>query len=187
MYLLYFQNKLGYGWLDDLVYIGDVNISIKIEPTNNGVVINQLTRKLVQNQSQYQTYMQQGNIAHTPELEKSIVDLEELRMLIQTNQDKLFLVTVFITLNAKSLEELNEKTLILESELNKKTAMARVLMFRQLEGMKTMLPFGDTPIPNYERNMVAGGVATLIPISNPNLSHETGVFIGRNMFTNAPV
>lgn len=187
MYLLYFQNKLGYGWLDDLVYIGDVNISVKIEPTNNGVVINQLTRKLVQNQSQYQTYMQQGNIAHTPELEKSIVDLEELRMLIQTNQDKLFLVTVFITLNAKSLEELNEKTLILESELNKKTAMARVLMFRQLEGMKTMLPFGDTPIPNYERNMVAGGVATLIPISNPNLSHETGVFIGRNMFTNAPV
>lgn len=77
-------------------------------------------------------------------------------MLIQTNQDKLFLVTVFITLNAKSLEELNEKTLILESELNKKTAMVRVLMFRQLEGMKTMLPFGDVPIPNYERNMVAG-------------------------------
>ncbi len=31
------------------------------------------------------------------------------------------------------------------------------------------------------------GVATLIPISNPNLSHNTGVFIGRNMFTNAPV
>ncbi len=156
MYLLYFQSKLGYGWLDDLSYIGDINISVKIEPTNNGTVINQLTRKLVQNQSQYQTYMQQGNIAHTPELEKSIVDLEELRMLIQTNQDKLFLVTVFITLNAKSLEELNEKTLILESELNKKTAMVRVLMFRQLEGMKTMLPFGDVPIPSYERNMIAG-------------------------------
>ena len=145
MYLLYFQSKLGYGWLDDLSYIGDINISVKIEPTNNGTVINQLTRKLVQNQSQYQTYMQQGNIAHTPELEKSIVDLEELRMLIQTNQDKLFLVTVFITLNAKSLEELNEKT-----------AMVRVLMFRQLEGMKTMLPFGDVPIPSYERNMIAG-------------------------------
>ena len=31
------------------------------------------------------------------------------------------------------------------------------------------------------------GVATLIPISNPNLSHDRGIFVGRNMFTNAPV
>lgn len=108
-------------------------------------------------------------------------------MLIQTNQDKLFFVTVFITLNAENLQELNEKTKILESELNKKTAMIRTLTFRQLEGLKTMLPIGELPIEGYERNMVAGGIATLIPISNPNLSHDSGIFIGRNMYTNAPV
>lgn len=32
-----------------------------------------------------------------------------------------------------------------------------------------------------------GGIATLIPISNPNLSHEKGIFVGRNIFTNVPV
>lgn len=31
------------------------------------------------------------------------------------------------------------------------------------------------------------GVATLIPISTPNLSHDKGIFIGRNIYTNAPV
>ena len=36
-----------------------------------------------------------GNILHLPELEKEITDLEELRMLIQTNQDKLFFATIF--------------------------------------------------------------------------------------------
>ena len=173
-------------WLDDLFNIGNINISIKIEPSSNGNVINQLTKKLVQSQSEYATYSRQGNILHLPELEKQINDLESLRMLIQTNQDKLFYATVFITLNAENLLELNEKTKILESELNKKTAMIRTLTFRQIEGLKTMLPLGDNPIPNYERNMVAGGVATLIPISNPNLSHDKGIFIGRNMFTNAP-
>ena len=54
-----------------------------------------------------------GNILHLPELEKEITDLEELRMLIQTNQDKLFFATIFISLNAETLEELNEKTKIL--------------------------------------------------------------------------
>lgn len=175
------------GWLEDLTYIGNVNISVKVEPANNGNVINQLTKKLVQAQSEYSTYSRQGNILHLPELEKQINDLEDLRLLIQTNQDKLFFATIFITLNAESLKELNEKTRILESELNKKTAMIRTLNFRQVEGYKTILPLGDYPILGYERNMVAGGIATLVPISNPNLSHNEGVFIGRNMFTNAPV
>lgn len=174
-------------WLDDLFSIGNINISVKVEPSSNGNVISQLTKKLVQSQSEYATYSKQGNILHLPVLEKQINDLEDLRMLIQTNQDKLFFATIFITLNAESLYELNEKTKILESELNKKTSMIRTLTFRQIEGLKTMLPIGEIPIANYERNMVAGGIATLIPISNPNLSHDIGIFIGRNMFTNAPV
>ena len=97
-----------------------------------------------------------GNILHLPELEKQIGDLEDLRMLIQTNQDKLFYATIFITLNAENLQELNETTKILESELNKKTAMIRTLTFRQLEGLKTMLPTRRSSNPNHERNMVAG-------------------------------
>lgn len=143
-------------WLDNLFHIGNINISVKIEPASNGNVINQLTKKLVQSQSEYVTYSRQGNILHLPELEKQIGDLEDLRLLIQTNQDKLFFTTVFISLNCESLQELNEKTKILESELNKKTAMIRTLTFRQLEGYKTILPAGEIPIPNYERNMVAG-------------------------------
>ena len=175
------------GWLEDLSNIGNVNISIKVEPSSSSSVINQLTKKLVQCQSEHATYSRQGNILHLPELEKQIGDLEDLRMLIQTNQDRLYFATIFITLNAENLKDLNEKTRILESELSKKTAMIRTLTFRQLEGLKTILPTGEIPIPDYERNMVAGGIATLIPIANPNLSHNTGVFIGRNMFTSSPV
>lgn len=175
------------GWLDDLFFIGNITISAKIEPVPSGSVINQLTKKLVQAQSEYTTYSKQGNILHLPALEKEIIDLEELRMLIQTNQDKLFFTTIFISLNAENLTELNEKTKILEAELSKKNAMIRTLNFRQLDGYKTTLPLGDIPISNYERNMVTGGVSTLIPISNPNLSHTIGAYLGTNLYTNAPV
>ncbi len=46
-------------WLDDLFNIGNINISIKVEPSSNGNVINQLTKKLVQSQSEYATYSRQ--------------------------------------------------------------------------------------------------------------------------------
>ena len=47
------------GWLEDLSRLGNINISIKVDPSNNGTVINQLTRKLVQAQSEYATYSRQ--------------------------------------------------------------------------------------------------------------------------------
>ena len=46
-------------WLDDLFNIGNINISVKIEPSSNSNVINQLTKKLVQSQSEYATYSRQ--------------------------------------------------------------------------------------------------------------------------------
>ena len=46
-------------WLDDLFYIGNINISVKVETSSNGNVINQLTKKLVQSQSEYATYSRQ--------------------------------------------------------------------------------------------------------------------------------
>lgn len=182
-----YPEQVWIGWLDDISRIGDINISIKVETSPNASVINQLTRKLVQHQSQYQTYQKQGNIAHLPELENMISDLEELRTLIQTNRDKLFSVTIFIKVNAKTKEELDEKTFIIENEFAKKTAMIRCLTFRQLETWKNILPFGTKPVENFERNMTTGGIATIIPISSPNLSHDTGIFVGRNIFTNSPV
>ncbi|MCI8470431.1 MAG: hypothetical protein HFJ35_02910 [Clostridia bacterium] len=46
-------------WIDSLFHIGNINISVKVEPANNGNIINQLTRKLVQSQSEYATYSRQ--------------------------------------------------------------------------------------------------------------------------------
>lgn len=175
------------GWLEELVYIGSVTISIKVETSYNGSVINQLTRKVVQARAEYANYMRQGNIAYTPILEKEIMDLEGLRNLIQRNEDKLFFVTAFISLTCESLEKLNEKSKILEAEMNKKTAMVRTLTFKQVDGLKMMLPTGKNAITGFERNMVSGGVATLMPVTNPNVSHNKGIYIGRNYFTNAPI
>lgn len=175
------------GWLEELVYLGDVTISIKIETTSNASVINQLTKKLVQSQAEYANYMRQGNIAHTPILEKEIADLEGLRTLIQTNQDKLFFVTAFISLTCESLEKLNEKSKILEAEMNKKTAMIRTLIFKQIDGLKQMIPTGAVALTGFERNFVSGGVATLMPVANPNVSHNKGVYLGRNYYTMAPI
>ena len=116
-----------------------------------------------------------------------LYDYEGIRKQVQTSEDKLFFVTILFRINAKSQEELNNKTNLLKNEFAKMSAKIRTLNFRQLEAFKTVLPLGELPLNNYERNMVAGGISTLFPISNPNISHSQGAFLGRNLTTNAPV
>ena len=186
--LTVYPNKIYLGWLDDIFNkMGDINISILNECSDEDTVIRQLTHKVTVLQSEYNTFENQGNIRLLPALEESITDFEDMRRKIQTTNDRLFYVTILLRLNAESLEDLNERTSILKSEFSKISAKIRTLSFRQLEGLKDNLPINNGSIQDYERNMTASGFATMFPISSSGLSSRTGVVIGRNYFTGLPV
>lgn len=129
-----------------------------------------------------------GNINLIHPLEKMIVDYEQIRQKVQMNNDKLFFVSIFLRVNAESIEELNQKTNTLKNEFAKISAKARTLNFRQYQGLKTNMPFNELNILDYERNVTTDGLATMFPIANSNTeSSVTGVPIGRNYFTGLPV
>lgn len=186
--LTVYPNKIYLGWLDDIFNkMGDINISILNECSDEDTVIRQLTHKVTVLQSEYNTFENQGNIRLLPALEESITDFEDMRRKIQTTNDRLFYVTILLRLNAENLDELNERTAVLKSEFSRISAKIRTLSFRQLEGLKDNLPINNASIHDYERNMTASGFATMFPISSSGLSSRTGVVIGRNYFTGLPV
>lgn len=186
--LTVYPNKIYLGWLDDIFNkMGDINISILNECSDEDTVIRQLTHKVTVLQSEYNTFENQGNIRLLPALEESITDFEDMRRKIQTTNDRLFYVTILLRLNAESLEDLNERTATLKSEFSRISAKIRTLSFRQLDGLKDNLPINNGSIQDYERNMTASGFATMFPISSSGLSSRTGVVIGRNYFTGLPV
>lgn len=186
--LTVYPNKIYLGWLDDIFNkMGDINISILNECSDEDTVIRQLTHKVTVLQSEYNTFENQGNIRLLPALEESITDFEDMRRKIQTTNDRLFYVTILLRLNAENLDELNERTAVLKSEFSRISAKIRTLSFRQLEGLKDNLPINNGSIHDYERNMTASGFATMFPISSSGLSSRTGVVIGRNYFTGLPV
>ena len=106
---------------------------------------------------------------------------------IQTQNDKLFYVTILISLHCKSEKELNDETEILESELSKKSSQLRTLSFKQLDGYKSVLPLNNLKVGGYDRNLTASGFSALFPIACPDLSHSKGIYLGTNLFTGSPV
>ena len=187
--LAIYPNKTYLGWLDRIFnLLGDVTLSIINRPTNEDSVIRQLNKKVTILESERQIYESKGNIDLIHPLEKMIDDYDQIRNQVQISNDKLFFVTILLRINAKSLDELNERSEILKDEFAKMSAKVRTLNFRQLSGLKANLPFNELNIYDYERNVTTNGIATMFPIANSNTeSSINGVPIGRNYFTGLPV
>jgi type IV secretory pathway VirB4 component len=99
----------------------------------------------------------------------------------------MFYVSVFIAVHAGSEDELDRKCDSVEDVLARKAARAYALVFRQLDGLKSCFPGGSCHINDFSRNLTTGGVAAMFPVSNPDVSHPSGIYLGTSYFTGSPV
>lgn len=175
------------GWLDDLFSIEGVSVSEQIEPVPDFKSAKILNKKLKEVNSEIYTKEKYGDSNHIMELYAMRDDLMSELINIQRNVDKMFYVTIFVKIRARNDHELEEKTALVEEVFQKKFAHIRTLSLQQLEGLKSMLPTGEIYINEFKRNMTAGGIASLFPVSNPDLTHPDGIYLGKNYFTGSPV
>lgn len=176
------------GWLDEIFSVGDTDLSIYIDPMKDRTVIKDLTDRVVSAQSQWLVEKNRGTIARLPELENVIHDLEAIREAIACNRDRMFHVTVLITVHGESEDDLNARCDALEGILARKSTYIRVLVFQQKSALKNVLPLYVDSIASrwVRRNLTTGGVAAMLPVNNTALSHPSGIFVGFTV-TGSPV
>lgn len=185
--LLDFPQAVYVGWLEDVKLLGSVDISVHIAPVDARDAVNQLTKKITQYQSQYMLDEQKGSIYELGILRKAVQDLEGLRENIQMNRDKLYYVTVIVSVSADSLEELEKGSKILEEVLAGKSIRARRMFLRQSEAFKSFVPVLENYCEDLSRNFNTGAAVSLFPFASPEFSHKRGIPIGINLFTGSPV
>lgn len=185
--LLDFPQAVYVGWLEDAKLLGNVDISVHVAPVDARDAVNQLTKKITQYQSQYMLDEQKGSIYELGLLRKAVQDLEGLRENIQMNRDKLYYVTVIVSVSADSLEELDKSSKILEEVLAGKSIRARRMFLRQSEAFKSFVPILENRCEDLSRNFNTGAAASLFPFASPEFSHKKGIPLGVNLFTGSPV
>lgn len=186
--LMFYPNYIGIGWLDNILNtIGDVDISTQVQVADERNVIKYLTHKVTKLQSDYILFEKQGNIEELHRLEENIQAFEEMRRNIQINNDKLFFIKITFRLNAKSLDELNEKSKMLKDEFANRSCEIRPLYFKQLDALKETLPLNNNIISDNNRNMTTAGLAAMFPIARTKSSVKEGIYFGRDLFTGLPM
>ena len=130
--------------------------------------------------------MQQSGKIIGSEITDPLESAVELKNKIQRGQEKLFQVSIYITIIADSLIELNKITTLLETVLSTRLFYIKVATFQQLEGLQSVLPRCENQL-NQRRNLDSSSAALTFPFTSSELVQESGILYGINKSNNSLV
>lgn len=174
------------GLLDNLIHFNhNADISYHTQEVDALLALPQLNRKITELESRRRAVEKKGGIIG-PEITDPLDSAIELRDKLQRGQEKLFQMSINISLRANTLTELDHITKLLKHTLATRLFVIKPASYQQLEGMQTILPRGEDLL-NQKRNLDSSSSALTFPFMSSELMHENGVLMGINKSNNSLV
>ena len=167
------------GWLNHLINFNyNVDITYHIEPVDATLALPKLNRKITELISTKRAMERAGKIIGS-EITDPLDSATELRDKIQRGQENLFQISLYITLSADTLQELNKTIKLLDTVLATRLFYTKPAIFQQIEGLQSVLPRCDNQLAQ-KRNLDSSSAALTFPFISSELVHESGVLYGIN-------
>ena len=174
------------GWLDDIInFYHNADISFHIEPIDSNVTIPILTRKITERETVRRMKAKRGEILSAKVLDPLNAAID-LRDAIQRGQQKFFQVSIYATIVADSLMELDEVTSTLETALSGRMFRTRIARYRQPLGLQSVLPRGENVL-NQKLDLNSSSAALALPFISSEFVQEEGILYGVNTSNNSLV
>lgn len=174
------------GWLSMLVNFNhNLDISYHLEEVENKIALPKLIRKITELESRRRTMLREGKIVGSEITDplKSAIGLKEK---IQRGVEKLFQISIYLTISASSLNELDKSKKLIESVMQSQLFYIKCATFQQLEGLRSVLPRGEN-ILGQKRNLDSTSAALTFPFVSSELVDDKGVLFGINKSNNSLV
>lgn len=174
------------GWLSMLINFNhNVDIAYHLEQVEPMLAIPKLSRKITELESTKRSMLKDGKVIGS-EITDPLESAMELKDKIQRGQEKLFQVSIYMTIMAPSLTELEKVTTLLETVMSTRLFMIKTATFRQLEGLQSVLPRGQNLLAQ-RRNLDSSSAALTFPFISSELVQESGILYGINRSNNSLV
>lgn len=174
------------GWLDSLINFNhDADVAYHIHEVGALQALPKLNRKITELESTKRAMIRAGRIIGS-EITDPLESAIELRDKIQRGQEKLFQTSIYISLRAATLAELDKVTKLLETTLSARLFYAKTARFQQLEALQSILPRGEDQLAQ-KRNLDSSSAALSFPFVSSELVQESGILYGVNKSNNSLV
>lgn len=177
-----------FGWLNKLFnYSENVDISFFIEPLNNQKVIEDLTKQITRFTAT-ESMNRKDKIVTDDDILITKTDAEMLRRDITMGHERLYYLSFYIRVSAKSITRLEKVAEEIEQICGELGMSTREAFLQQDQGLETTLPLGRDKI-KVTHNFPASALADCFPFSSPELTRLEGmpIIYGRNLFNRSLV
>ncbi len=133
-FIFSYPRFLNTDWFSPIINMDiPMDISIHVFPIQTTFILKKLRKKLTETTAEINERREKGLI-RDPVLEIAYRDIETLRDQLQTAQEKMFRLGVYLTVYGKSLEELGDIEANLRSILEAKMIYIKPAIYQQREG-----------------------------------------------------
>ncbi len=174
------------GWLNNLINFNhDLDITYHIDLINSADALPKLQRKITELESTKRLMRKNGKLIG-PEIADPLQSASSLRDKIMRGQEKLFQIGIYITIKAKDLNDLAEKTKTIETILASHLFYTKNASYQQIDAYESTLPKSKDLI-NQKRNLDSTALSLTFPFVNSELVQENGILYGINKNNNSLV
>ncbi|TSC91370.1 MAG: Type IV secretory pathway VirB4 components-like protein [Parcubacteria group bacterium Licking1014_17] len=172
------------GWFSPIINIDiSFDASIYIHPQDTGQILKKLRDKLAKLQAQAMEDQAKGKV-RDPIIETAIGDIEMLRDKLQQGTDRFFQIGVYITVYAKTQQELNEIEKQLKGMTESQMIYIKPATFRMKEGFNSTLPFNKDEL-GVLTSLDTEPISSMFPFVSYNLTRDKGIMYGINLHNNS--
>jgi conjugal transfer ATP-binding protein TraC len=181
-----YPRYLSTSWLSPIINLEQpMDISFHIHPIDTGQILKRLRKKVTEIQAEIAEKEEKGMISD-PLLETAHQDMEDLRNKLQTAQEKMFRLGLYLTVYGSSPEEIKKVENNLRSILESKLIYIKPGLYQQREGFNSTSPYGLDQV-GIHTPMNTEPLSSTFPFASFDLSSNDGILYGINVHNNSLV
>lgn len=185
-FIFSFPRYLTAGWLSPIINMNmPMDISFYVHPVDTEEVLRKLRKKVTDVQAELAEREQKGLIRE-PMLETAYQDLEDLRDRLQTAQERIFYLSLYITVYGKDEKELRDTETELRSILESRLIYIKPALYQQREGFVSSNPY-NMDVLMVTNAMNTAPLSSIFPFISFDLSSNEGILYGVNKHNNSLV
>ncbi|OGG34876.1 hypothetical protein A2363_00355 [Candidatus Gottesmanbacteria bacterium RIFOXYB1_FULL_47_11] len=166
-------------WLEPLISFNHtLDISMYVFPTKSEEVLENLKRRVGEMEATIQSDLKRGRVIE-PSVQVALEDALALQQELAKGAQRFFQFGLYITIPAKTIEDLNKATKGVEATLASLLIITKRAILQTEEGFKTTLPMGQDRLI-IMRNMDTTSLATTFPFTTSELTANEGILYGIN-------
>ena len=182
-----YPNKVRAGWMSSLINAGEgIDVDVFLRRENRSKIIDKVAQRIRLNRTKLKSM--QDTSTDYEELAGSIQAGYFIKQGIANYNEDLFYMSVFVTVSARTYEELMWRKQQMTDMLKSMDMYVSDCSFQQEDALRTVMPFLQISLKlekKSKRNVLTSGAASTYMFTSFEMSDDTGVLLGINRHNNS--